>query len=256
MADAPPANSLDARTAAAASVTPDLETAELLRRHASGEKLTPQQNGKLSWIGRKFPWLSSGKGGSAAGPAPGPAGNAPALATAPTAQAPDAGLAPVEVDAVLARRTASAILNRGDAFAVSWLCGHAKAAGANDDTIAGLRSKASLPVDDKKLLVELAPDVCQELGIDPRKMALWTVGGVLVFHGWNIVMAAREFKEAAREKQAHDNKEKFSRHEAAPAPSPQTVLPEADPLAKPPADAAKAPKLKLATVQALADFRG
>ncbi len=53
---------------------------------------------------------------------------------------------------------------------------------------------------DKKLLVEISPDVFQELGIDPRRCAIYTAIGVLGFHSWNLYGCVRELREMQKER--------------------------------------------------------
>jgi hypothetical protein len=117
-----------------------------------------------------------------------------------------ASLAPVAVDDILAERTAGALLRRGDAFTVNYIEREARATAdavklsdADRDKILNrFRSSAGLSVDDKKLLIDLSPDVCRELGIDLRKFALWTALGVIGLHGLNIWQCVQELKDMRR----------------------------------------------------------
>ncbi len=202
----PPQSTSSTPGAAATAITPDPATAALLEKHAAwksgtGERPTPQELGKLGSFAK---WLRNplGKNGVPPGPAqPGqPIRNAAAMGATTTAQTPGGGLAPIEVDPGLAQRTTAAVLNRADAFAVSYIEREAIAAGATGETLDRFRSAAGLSVADKKLLVEISPDVFQELGIDPRRCAIYTAIGVLGFHSWNLYGCVRELREMQKER--------------------------------------------------------
>lgn len=188
--------------AAARAVTDDPVTAELLKRHAAKEKLTPSEYGKIGAFAKakQFIFGKPGAPGGSSQPGASP-GNAPPVASLEQTQTPGAGLAPVEIDAGLCQRTVAAILNRTDAFAVQWIEREARAAAKGIDPVKAdplidrFRSAAALPVADKKLLIEISPDVFQELGWDPRKFALWTAVGVLGLHTVNLWQTVQELRD-------------------------------------------------------------
>ena len=201
--DTPPTNSPGPGAAAAAAVAPDAITAEILRKHAANEPLTPQESGKLGWWKKQLNRITGGPAEPAgAAPPPGkPAGMAP---VAP-GEAPADSLAPVLFERALCERTASALLSRADAFTVQWIEREAKSAAAGldpadrDKIVNRFRTAAALPAPDKKLLIEISPEVFQELGWDPKKFALYTAIGVLGLHTVNIWQAVGELREMRRE---------------------------------------------------------
>jgi len=184
--------------AAAASITPDPQTADILARHSKGEKLSAQEYGKLGGWKR---WFGIGKTVDAAKsalPASQPGNAAPVAAVAPAETSP--GVLPViEIDDGLCKRTTKAVLSRADAWAVGFIEREAKAAGAAGDTLDRFRRAASLPAADQNLLVEISPDVFRELGLDPRQFAVWTALGVLGFHGFNLWQCVGELREMRKQ---------------------------------------------------------
>src|SRR5437762_11413740 len=104
----------EVRAAAAAAVAPDPLTADLLAKHSAGVKLTQPEYGKIGAFAAKVKtWFGPARkdGAPVGSPQPGPApGHAPAVAALAPAQASDSGLAPVPIDAGLARRTTNALL--------------------------------------------------------------------------------------------------------------------------------------------------
>src|SRR5438874_13358591 len=105
-------DSAEVGAAAASAIAPDVVTAELLAKHAAGEKLTQPQYGKLGAWKAKLGSLFGRKGNGDAGPAQlaSPAGHAAALAPLAPAEASDSGLAAVPIDAALARRCTAIVL--------------------------------------------------------------------------------------------------------------------------------------------------
>ncbi len=201
--------------AAARSVTPDAVTADILRRHAAGQKLTPSEGGKLGAFKRK---LKSALGvGSPERPEPNPfsasAVRIPVAHVAPP-EASHGGLPLVPVDAGFARRTAIVTLNKLDGVAAAWITREARAANITGNDLSNLTSKASLANDDKQLIGDLAPDICAELGIDPRKSPLIVAGAVLAAHGASLFMAVMEIREM-KEKDAKREREREDRARAA-----------------------------------------
>lgn len=207
--------------AAAATITPDPVTAEILRKHEAGAKLTPSEGGKLGAFKRK---LKSVVGLGAAEPVrqnpfAASGGGAPVGGVA-SAQASAGGLAPVPVDGGVARRCASAIINRLSSTEKRFLTRKARAVGVDGNALADLTAKAGFDSDDTALISDLAPDVCAELGIDPRRSALFTVGTVLSIHGLSLLATVMELNEMA---------ERNQRREAAAAQAAAQAKAEAQP---------------------------
>ena len=194
--------------AAAAAVSPDPVTADILRRHAAGQKLTPSEGGKLGAFKRK---LKSALGvGAPERVEPNPfSASAVRIPVASVASAETSlgGLPPVPVDAGFARRTALVTLNKFDAVTSAWITREARSANITGNTLADLTSKASLAGDDKNLIADLAPDICAELGVDPRKSPLIVAGAVLAAHGASLLMAVMEIREM-KEKDAKRERER------------------------------------------------
>lgn len=228
----PPGSNPSPEAAAAAAVTPDAVTAEILRKHTGGEKLTPREGGILGAFRRK---LKAATGGPANpfGAAPSPAASPVAVPAAASADS----LPPVPVDSSLARRTAGSILRRCDAATVRYLEGQARAAQLGAEKVADVAGKARLPMDDQALICDLAPDICAELGIDPRKSPLLVAGAVLTAHVFTLgmlVMELRELREATQPKPA-PKPPVTDRGTPAPGPSPEPVSgqPSVVPLPRP-----------------------
>lgn len=183
--------------AAAASLTPDPIVADLMAKHSAGERLSQSQYGKLgAFKARLQALLKGGKPGPDPGQAqPGPGAGQPApVAPLAPAQAPDSGLAPVPVDAGLVQRTTNAILTRLESIARRSLTSAAREAGATGETLARFDRAASLPKDDRALIVELSPDVAASLGLDVRHWPLTVCLGALGLWGTDIWLAVQELK--------------------------------------------------------------
>jgi hypothetical protein len=218
---------------AASAVAPDPKTAELLEKRAAGHKLTPGEYGTLGAFAR---WLKNGlgKGGAAAQPAgtASPAGKSPAVAAVAPGQAPADSLEPVEIDDGLCQRTAAALLTRADTAIVGKVDREARATcdalklidAEREKILTRFRRSSGLSAGDQRLIVDLSPDVCRELGIDPRQFALWTVGGVLGLHAWNIWQAIDELKELRRERPTASEPARTPTDPSAPKP---TLTPKA-----------------------------
>lgn len=222
MADAPQSNSNPVRTAAAAVVVPDdPETRALVEKHSAGQPLTQREYGKIGAFAAKLKGWASGKPGAAPGPTqPGPSPRlAPGVATVATAQTQGTGLAGVEVDSGIAKRTTATVLNRCEAIAVRYATNAARQAEANESTIARLDSAVRIQKDDRDLIVDLSPDALRELGLDPRKYAIGIVLGTLGLWATNVWLVAQEFKSAHAEKMALLQKQ-ASQPAAAAAPAP------------------------------------
>jgi hypothetical protein len=229
--EAPTSSGPTPAAAAAAAVSPDPLTAQLLEKHAAGEKLSPGEYGKLSWVGRKFGGFFGKSGAAPGSPQPRPPGNAASLAAVAPAQASAVSLAPVEIDDDLCRRVFSALLDHGDDFAVNFIERQAKLADATGESLDRFRAAARLSSNDKKLLINLAPDICRDLGIDPRRIAVYVAIGVLGFHGVNLWQCTAELKDLQKQKLALD------KNPERPAATPAPTLPAAPPGEKAPTPA-------------------
>jgi hypothetical protein len=206
-------DSPDARQAAALAQGADEATAALLARHSAGEKLTPKEYGTIgSWVSKLKRSWPFGKDGAAPGQTSGASGDAALVATGAQGQTPDDRLAPVPVNPGLVTRTTGSILTRIDLFTQGYVERHAVAAGATGKTLDRFRDSACLAPADRKLLAELSPDVCAELGISPRALALGAVSLIFLFHGANLWSAVQELKEMRQQ----------------PAPKPPQARPEAN----------------------------
>lgn len=189
-------DSAEVREAAANAVAPDPITAELLAKHAAGEKLTQPQYGKLGAWKSKLGSLFGRKSNGDAGPAqPGPApGNASPVATVAPAEAADGGLAAVPIDAALARRCTAIVLTRLDNIAVRYVGTAARKAGVDGEALVRLERGASLSKDDKTLMVDISPDVFVALGLNPRNFPIALFVGTLGAWASDLWLAVEEIK--------------------------------------------------------------
>ena len=193
-------DSASVRETAATAVAPDPVTADLLAKHSAGEKLTSSEYGKLgAWASNlKRKWWDEkfGKAGAAARSAqPGPPpGDAAAVAPVEPAQAPAGGLAPVPIDARLARRTTSVVLERCDRIALRYVGTAARQAGVVGETLARLERSATLSTDDKAVMVDLSPEVCEALGINPRHFPVAIFCGIFLWWATDLWLAVEEVK--------------------------------------------------------------
>ena len=220
---------------AATIVADDPQTADLLRRHNAGEKLSASEYGKIGAFASKekrrwYQFLSPGKNQPGPG-SPGTVtepGQSPSMASLAPYQTPGDGLAVPEIDPGLCRRTASALLERGDAFSIAWIEREAQAAGAHGPILDRFRDAAALAPSDKKLLVEISPDVCRELGIDPRQFAVYTAVGVLGLHAVNLWQCVGELREMRRQRIADEKIRDKLMEKGDEKPKDETLLPRVD----------------------------
>jgi len=189
-------DSAEVGAAAAAAVAPDAVTAELLAKHAAGEKLTQPQYGKLGAWKSKLGSLFARKSNGDAGPAqPGPsAGHAAPLAPLASAEASDSGLAAVPIDAALARRCTAIVLARCDSVAVRYVGTAAVKAGITGETLVRLERGAALSKDDKALMVDISPDVFASLGLNPRNFPVALFLGTLGAWATDLWLVVEEIK--------------------------------------------------------------
>lgn len=209
------ADSASVREAASAAVAPDPVTADLLARHSAGEKLTQPEYGKVgAWKARlKAIWNGTGKNGPAVGPDQPEAvpGHAPVVAPLAPAEAPDGGLAPVPIDAALARRTTAVVLTRCESIAVRYVGNAARKVGAKSEDVARLERAAALSKDDKALMVDLAPDVCTSMGLNPRHFPVAVFFGTFGAWATDLWLAVEEIKASASKKPEEPEEKKLAK---------------------------------------------
>lgn len=203
------------REAAAAAVTPDALTADLLAKHSAGEKLSSAEYGKLGAFKARLKAVFAGKADSTARPgngqsAPGHSHTVGALAPA---EAPADSLVPPPLDRSVCVRTTASILKRCDAITVRWVEGHARRAGADDRTVARFRESAALAPADRELIADLSPEILAEMGIDPHKYPLFVVAGILGLHGTNLWLAVDDLKRMQQERRVERVREQAGRPE-------------------------------------------
>jgi hypothetical protein len=188
--------------AAAGAVSPDPETARLLAAHSSGEKLTPSQYGKIGAFASRIKNLFAAKTGGSPGQAQpsAPFGQPAPLGSVAPGEAPGGGLAPVEVDSGIVKRTTAALLNRCEAIGCRVITNAARDAGAADNLVARFDAKARLQKDDKELMIELSPDVARELGIDMHKCASVVFAGTLGLYITDLWLLVNELKKMKAQK--------------------------------------------------------
>ena len=190
----------DPRAAAAAAVSPDPATAELLAKHSAGQPLTQSEYGKLgAFASRLKKFFGNGQPGP--GPAqPGPGPGQPArLGPLAAVEASDPGLAPVPVDADLVKRTTAGVLKSADTIARRYVGREARKAGADDKTAARFDSAVRLPDASQELLVDTSPEILAAMGLDPRTYPIAVAVGCLGLWGTNLWMAIDELKSMQKE---------------------------------------------------------
>lgn len=193
--------------AAASAVCPDPVTADILARHSAGEKLTPQQYGKVGAWSAKLKAVFQGKGsppGPGAGPAqPGPAPGQPlGLGTMAAAEAPADGLPAVPPDPRVVQRTTESIIKAIDGIARRKIGTEARRTAVErglapeqaDKAAARFDSAASVPVAARDMMVETSPDVAAALGIDPHSYPIATFLSGLGLWTANIWLCVDELK--------------------------------------------------------------
>ena len=195
------------REAASAAMASDPVTADLLKKHSAGEKLTASEYGKLGAFAKgvkKF----FGKGDAAPGPSqPGAETRlaSPVAAGAPAEASPDSVVDPA-IDAGLVQRTTSTLLSRCESIAQSYVGKHARAAGAEGATLDRLTRAACFKKDDKALMVEISPDVAASLGVNPRHYPVAVFCGCLGLWATDLWLAVNELKQLRKPQDATPEK--------------------------------------------------
>jgi len=190
------------REAAAAAVTPDPVTAELLAKHAAGEKLDASGYGKIGAYVARGKALLGWK----------PKASEPASQGA----APADSVAVEPVDPRLVQRTTESILKSCDGIARRYVVSQARLAGADDKTVNRFDSAAALPAGPKELMVESSPEVIAALGLNPKSYPIAAFVGALGIWSTNLWLVIDELKGMQRQ-----NAERSKSQE----PTPQTVMP-------------------------------
>jgi hypothetical protein len=193
---------------AAAAISPDPLTAELLAKRSAGEKLSPSEYGKLGAFASKVKTIFAGKADrNAQSNQPGAVnGNTAGLAASPPAQAPDNGLPVVHADPRLVQRTTAAVLTSADTIAQRYVSREARKAGADDKTVNRFVAAAALPAPTKDLMVETSPEVLAALGVDPRHYPIAVFLGGLGLWGTNLWLCVDELKALQKAKPKEEPK--------------------------------------------------
>ena len=199
MAEETPGGGSTVAGAAASAVAPDPITAELLAKHAAGEKLTSQGYGKLGAWAAKAKTVFRGKApapGAGSGSAQPPPGNGKPASLAPLApgQAPADGLPAVPPDPRVVQRTTESIIKAVDGIARRKVVNEARKAGADDRTANRFDSAAGVPVAARDMMVETSPDVAAALGIDPKSYPIATFLGGLGLWATNLWLCLDELR--------------------------------------------------------------
>lgn len=178
--------------AAAAAVCNDPVVADLLRRKAGGEKLSPQENGKLgAWKSRQGRAPASAAIPEQAPPSAG--GVAPASGAPPEAEVGAVVYSPADAD--LVRGTVKAMLGKINAVGQRHLLAAAKAAGADAASLARFSSAEVVSAEDAQVLSETALLVASGIGVDPKNVPMAAFFGTLAACGLNFYQAIAELKE-------------------------------------------------------------
>lgn len=149
----------DRAKAAGSACAPDPVTAEILRKHAAGEKLSASERGKLGAYRAKISTKPNGR------PPKAPVANVDAQ-TAGQGSPPANGPGAPCVDPDLIRRTTQAILQTCDQIAQRYVSGEAGKAGADKAMQAEFARAAALPDGPRELMVQTSPEVCASVGLD------------------------------------------------------------------------------------------
>ena len=187
--------------AAAAAVVGDPVTAEILRKHQAGQKLTPREGGLLGVLKKKL----KGAGARPANPfAPAPApGSAAPAATPP---APGEGVPPTPPDPDLVRRTTASIIDSINEIGARKLVSAAKAVKANPETV-GRMARAQVYGENRRtLIVNTSPEAAAAMGItDGKYFALavfWGNVGLGALDFWQAIDELKQIEDRAAKRDA------------------------------------------------------
>jgi len=174
-------------------MAPDQATAEIVRRHEAGQKLTPVEYGKLGAWKARLKGVFARKPMAAATP-----GAVTAAAQPGEAQSDSAGPAPVDPD--LVRRTTEAILKTCDSIARTWIVSEAKKAGADEATSRTFDMAAALQPGPKDLMVQTSPEVLIALGVNSGNYPIAAfLTGLTVWSG-SLLVAVKKLRTMAEER--------------------------------------------------------
>src|ERR1044071_1038822 len=154
--------------AAAAAVAPDALTANLLAKHAAGEKLTPRDYGKLGAFKASLKRLV-GKPDGSVEPTAAKSGHGPILGAVSSAPGPAPGMDAPPTDPALIRRTTAAIVKQMDTIARQSIALAAADAGGDAEKLKALDAAAALPPASANLIadtsVDVIPDLLERIGV-------------------------------------------------------------------------------------------
>jgi hypothetical protein len=178
--------------AAAASVAPDQVTADLLRKHAANEKLSPREYGLLGAMAKKAKNIFAGKAERGAQQTQAGNGQPSALAAVAQAEAPNNGMAPVPVNPRLVQNCTDLLITETNTFLETLITSRAKRAGATDKSASDIAAQISCPAPSKRIMVETSPQVAEALGINDRHFPLFAFFGALTLWGSNAALTVVE----------------------------------------------------------------
>ena len=185
---------------AAAAVAPDPITAEILRKHALHETLTPSERGKLGVhrarlagkLGRP-PGSGGGPGSRNAPPSAGLRPLAPGLAAPSTVEA----LPRPPVDPALVRDFFASVLGLVDSVAQTWIETKAKGVNIDGPGQKAWREAVALKEVPRRLMVDNSPAVVELLGVDAAHLPVAAFcSGLLAYVGciWTAVSELAEIQ--------------------------------------------------------------
>lgn len=197
------------REAAAASVTPDQITADLLAKRSAGQPLSAAEYGKLGAWAYKLKRLFK-KDGADNGQTElrTKGGNAVDLEPISPDETSGDGLAMPSADADLVRRTTESILKTAEDIARRKVARHGADAGADAKTLTRLDAAARIPSHNRELMVDTSPQVAEALGFNPKHYPIATFIGAAGLWLTGIWLAIDELKEMKKEKAPAPEKEK------------------------------------------------
>jgi hypothetical protein len=188
--------------AAATAVTPDQLTADLLRRHAANEKLTPSEFGKLGAFSKKVKSIFAGKAERGAQSREAGPGQPAAVGTVAPGQASGDGLAAVPPDPRLVQDATALLLGEANKAVERFISSEARKAGADDKSHNRIVAAASLPPPAKSLMIETSPQVAALLGLRPEHFPLGVFFGALSLWGTNLTLTVMELRQMRKKEKA------------------------------------------------------
>jgi hypothetical protein len=208
MAETPLPNGQPDSVGQSDAVAPDSVTAEIMRRHAAKERLTPQEYGKLGAFRSRLARLGQKLVGNPSPGVPGPqpasgpvplAPGGPALGGADPAETQGDGLADIGIDENLVRNTTSGILSALDETAQAMITAAAYEAGADEGTALKLEKAVALRPGQKSIMVETSPAAVAAMGVDPKKFAVGAFLSAFSTYGITVLSAVAQLRRARAE---------------------------------------------------------